>query len=77
MSIVNFSVPETVKQAFNRAFVHCNKSQVIADLMMQAVEEQKMLKQRSAAIEDLLLIRDSQKNVSTKKIRVARGELRK
>ena len=41
MATVNFSVPEEVKQQFNRAFAGENKSSVVARLMMQAVEERR------------------------------------
>ncbi len=77
MSIVNFSVPESVKKAFNHTFSHCNKSQIIAELMLQAVEEKKLEKQRIAAIEDLLSIRLTQKPIRRKKIYGARAALRK
>jgi hypothetical protein len=38
MSTVNFSVPEDVKQLFNETFQGQNKSAVIAELMLEAVE---------------------------------------
>lgn len=38
MSTVNFSVPEEVKQAFNATFQGQNKSAIIADLMLEAVD---------------------------------------
>lgn len=37
MPVVNFSVPEDVKQAFNTAFEGQNKSAVITELMREAV----------------------------------------
>jgi len=37
MASVSFSVPDQVKQEFNREFAGENKSRVIARLMMQAV----------------------------------------
>ena len=38
MSTVNFSVPAAVKQVFNETFGGQNKSAIIADLMLEAVE---------------------------------------
>ena len=48
MATVNFSVPDEVKERFNRAFAGQNKSQIIAELMMRAVEEQAL---KNAAFE--------------------------
>ena len=39
MATVNFSVPDEVKEAFNKAFAQQNKSAVIADLMRDALPE--------------------------------------
>ena len=38
MATVNFSIPDDVKQAFSLTFQHQNKSAVICELMMQAIE---------------------------------------
>jgi len=38
VSTVNFSVPEDVKQVFNETFQGQNKSAIIAELMLEAVE---------------------------------------
>jgi len=38
MSTVNYSVPEDVKKAFNKTFKNQNKSAIIAELMVEAVE---------------------------------------
>jgi len=51
MATVNFSVPEDVKQLFNAAFECKNKSAVIAELMLQAVENQKEQEKRATAVE--------------------------
>lgn len=48
MSTVNFSVPEAVKQVFNETFEGQNKSAIIAELMIEAVERVRS-KQRSQA----------------------------
>lgn len=54
MATVNFSVPEEVKERFNLAFAGRNKSQIIAELMLRAVEEEALRKQRVKAIGALL-----------------------
>lgn len=38
MSTVNFSVPQAVKEVFNETFKGQNKSAIIAELMLEAVE---------------------------------------
>jgi len=46
MAIVNFSVPDDVKETFNAAYQGQNRSAVIAELMREAVERVQR-KQRS------------------------------
>ena len=72
MATMNFSVPEDVKRKFNRAFAGKNKSRVIADLMVRALEEQGAQKRRSAAIEALLARRRAKRPVSARQVRLAR-----
>ena len=72
MATVNFSVPDEVKEKFNRAFAHENKSSIIAGLMMQAVEERRLQKTRARAIDALLRRRRSRKPVTNSEIRAAR-----
>jgi len=74
MATVNFSVPDEVKERFNRAFAGRNKSQIIAELMMRAVEEQVLRKRRVRAIDALLRRRSSRPAVSAAQIRKARAE---
>ena len=74
MATVNFSVPDEVKERFNRAFAHQNKSQIIAELMMRAVEEQALKKRRARAIDALLRRRSRRPTASTPQIRKARAE---
>ncbi len=57
MATVRYSVPDEVKQAFNRAFAGHNRSAIIAELMMRAVEEQERLRRRARAIDRLLALR--------------------
>jgi len=72
VATVNFSVPDEVKDEFNRAFARENKSSIIARLMMQAVEERRLQKTRARAIDALLRRRRSRKPVTNSEIRAAR-----
>jgi metal-responsive CopG/Arc/MetJ family transcriptional regulator len=74
MATVNFSVPEKVKEAFNRTFAGQNKSAIITELMRKAVEEAKQQNRRKEAFR-LLTVRRSQRPTATdEKIRAAREE---
>lgn len=72
MATVNFSVPEEVKNAFNRVFARDNKSSVIARLMMQAVEERRLQKQRTRAVNKLLELRGKRKPITMEEFSEAR-----
>jgi len=72
MGTVNFSVPDDVKRAFNKAFARENKSAVLARLMRQAVDERERQRRRAAAIDALLSLRDRTRPVSEVTIRKAR-----
>ena len=72
MATVNFSVPETIKAAFDKTFAGENKSAVLSQLMQQAVDERQRVARRTRAIEKLLAIRTKSKPVSTRSIRRVR-----
>lgn len=72
MATMTFSVPDEVKEQFNRAFARENKSREIARLMMQAVEERRVQKERARAIDAILRRRRTQKPVTNSQIRTAR-----
>jgi hypothetical protein len=76
MATVNFSVPDEVKKAFNAVFVGRNKSAVIADLMVRAIEEEQSRKRRAQAIDRLVARRSTKRPVTREEIRAAREELR-
>ncbi|TAL02608.1 MAG: hypothetical protein EPO03_12225 [Porticoccaceae bacterium] len=76
MATVNFSVPDEVKELFNTSFEGRNKSAIIAELMLQAVENQKEQEKRATAIERLLARRQTKKPVTAKAIKAAREALR-
>lgn len=76
MATVNFSVPDAVKEAFNAAFKGKNKSAVIAELMMKAVEEARTQRRRAQAVRRILARRSQRRPVSDEAIQAARKELR-
>ncbi len=73
MATVNFSVPDEVKERFNKTFEKQNKSQIIAALMVRAVEEHGLNRQRARAIDALLSKRASRPVVSVTAVRKARS----
>ncbi len=76
MATVNFSVPDHVKESFNRAFEGENKSAVVARLMQQAVEGRVRQRRRSAAIDAILVLHERQPPVSDEEIARARQAMR-
>lgn len=74
MAIVNFSVPDEVKKAFNDIFAGQNKSAIIADLMRKAVEEAERQQHRAEAIKTLTE-RRAQRTANTEEALIeARGK---
>jgi hypothetical protein len=69
---VNFSVPEEVKEAFNKTFAGKNKSAIIAKLMSEAVEQAVRQEQREEAFRLLTEGRKLRPPMTDKEIREAR-----
>jgi len=69
MATINFSVPDDVKDDFNKTFKGENKSAILTRLMRDAVEERKRQKRRMTAINAILRLR-------TKSIAVSDAEIR-
>ena len=74
MSTVIFSVPEEVKQAFDETFQGQNKSEIIADLMREAVERAQRKQRHHQAIARILERRKNAPSVTEEDIRVAREQ---
>lgn len=72
MSTVNFSVPEEVKQVFNETFEGQNKSAVIADLMLEAVERERSKQRSQDAYRRILARRKRTPSVTQEEFRAAR-----
>jgi hypothetical protein len=73
---MNFSIPDDVKAAFNKAFEGENKSAVVAALMRRAVEERERRRRSGNFVERMRRIRASGREVTEEEIRRARQELR-
>jgi metal-responsive CopG/Arc/MetJ family transcriptional regulator len=78
MATMNFSIPDDVKEAFNKAFEGENKSAVVASLLRKAVEERerraKQEKDLDALIAELLRIRAEDPPATEEEIRRVRME---
>jgi metal-responsive CopG/Arc/MetJ family transcriptional regulator len=78
MATMNFSVPDDLKEAFNKAFKGENKSAVVAALMRKAIEEKarraKQDRELDALIEELLRIRAEDPPATDEEIRRVRVE---
>lgn len=74
MPTVNFSVPEDIKNAFNTTFIGQNKSAVIADLMLEAVERAHSQQRSRDAYARILKRRQNAPYVTQEQLRVAREE---
>lgn len=72
MSTVNFSVPEEVKQAFNETFQGQNKSAIIADMMLEAVERAHSKQRGIEAYQRILERRKHAPAITAEEFRVAR-----
>jgi predicted Zn-dependent protease len=72
MATVNFSVPDDVKAAFDRAFKNQDKSAIIAGLMRRAVIEANRRKERQEIFRKLTRRRAERPALSDEQIRAAR-----
>jgi Arc/MetJ family transcription regulator len=73
MATVNFSVPDEVKAAFDKAFAGQNKSGIVAELMRRAVRESAQRKRREQLFRQLTQGRVSRPPASASQVRVVRG----
>jgi Arc/MetJ family transcription regulator len=73
MATVNFSVPDEVKAAFDKAFAGQNKSGIVAELMRRAVRESAQRKRREQLFRQLTQARARRPVASTPQVRVVRA----
>jgi hypothetical protein len=76
MATMNFSIPDDVKEAFNRAFEGENKSAIVAALLRGAVEDKERKRRAAGLVERLREIRARSRILTDDDIRRARQELR-
>lgn len=74
MATVNFSVPDAVRDEFNRVFKGGNKSAIIAGLMQRAVAEARLQKQREAIFRQLTAERPKRPKATDAEIASARRQ---
>ena len=72
MATVNFSVPDEVKAAFDKAFGDQNKSSIIAELMRRAVRERDLQIRRKRLFRQLSSARASRPAFTSEEVRSAR-----
>ena len=72
MATVNFSVPEEVKEAFNKTFAGKNKSAIIARLMSEAVDQAMRQQQREEAFRLLTERRKRRPSMTDEQLRESR-----
>jgi hypothetical protein len=73
MATVNFSVPEEVKAAFDKAFGDQNKSSIIAELMRRAVRERDLQIRRQRLFRQLSAARMSRPSLTSEEVHRARA----
>jgi hypothetical protein len=77
MATMNFSIPDDVKEAFNKAFDGENKSAIVAGLLRKAIEEKEHKRRSANLVERMRQIRADSNPMTDDEIRRAREELRK
>lgn len=73
MATVNFSVPDDVKAAFDKAFGDQNKSSIVAELMRRAVRERQLQIKREKLFRQLGAARASRPAVTSEQIKRTRA----
>ena len=76
MSTLNFSIPDRVKEEFNKYYANENKSAVLTGLVEEAIEKKKRLERRSRVIEAILEYRKTAPKISDEEIYDIRQEYR-
>ncbi len=76
MGTMNFSIPDDIKNDFNRMFAHENKSALVAELLREAVDKARRKQQSDAAIDRILARLPQAPRTSTADILKTRDELR-
>lgn len=76
MATMNFSIPDDIKERFNRMFADRNKSAIVAQLLDEAIAREERKQQSDQAIKRILLRRLTAVPTSTAEILRLRDENR-
>jgi hypothetical protein len=76
MAMVYISVPDQVKEEFNRCFAWQDKNAILSRLMQDAVEQHKRQLLRKGALEGVLEFPKKQAALSDEEVAKTRQELR-
>ncbi|MEF8723865.1 hypothetical protein E4Q23_09840 [Candidatus Accumulibacter phosphatis] len=76
MATMNFSIPDDIKERFNRMFADRNKSSIVAQLLDEAIAREERKQQSDQAIKRILLRRLTAVPTSTAEILQLRDENR-
>lgn len=68
MATMNFSIPDDVKDRFNRTFAHANKSALVTKLLQEAIARAERKAQSDAAFMRILAARQQAPKTSTETI---------
>ena len=74
MATVNFSVPDDIRDAFNKAFKGQNKSAIITALMREAIDRAERRARHIAAVDRILDRRGQAPILTEEAFRAAREE---
>ncbi len=74
MGTMNFSIPDEVKEAFNKAFESENKSAIVADLLRRAIEERQQKKRGAELLEQMRKLHQMGPKFTDAEVRKARHE---
>jgi hypothetical protein len=73
MATVSFTIPEEVKEAFDKAFADDDKDAIIADLMRRAVRDHHLHKRRETLFRQLTNDRALRPTLSTAELQKIRS----
>jgi hypothetical protein len=76
MATMGLSIPDDVREAFNKTFEGMDQNAVVASLMRKAIEEREPRPRPGDLVERMRRIRASGRSVSDEEIKRARQELR-
>jgi len=74
MATMNFSVPEDVKERFNKTFANANKSAVVTQLLEEAIERVERKRKCDEAIHRIIAGFAERTTVTEEELRQAREE---